>query len=110
MTFYRYNKCYELDLKHKTYEVSDDNQFNFSDPNDASNTQLRKGRATTVLGKPCTVYLTDKIDYYVWQGIVLKRVERVDNGPAAITEATSIQTPASLQPSLFEIPKGYRQK
>lgn len=104
------NKDYTLDVKKKTMTVSDDVQLNFLYPDKNRIKKITQKNPVTILGKTCTFYQSSTSDYYVWKGIVLKKVERLKNGTKAITEATSIQTPASLPASTFEIPKGYKQK
>ena len=106
--YIRDNKNYNLDVKKKTMTVKTDNQLNFRNPNDSRIKKTDKRKTTTILGKTCTLYQTEKSDYWVWKGIVLKKVDRKENGTQAIIEATSIQTPASLPASTFEIPKGYK--
>ncbi len=101
--YIRDNKNYTLNVKKKTMTVSADEQLNFNNSNDS---RIKKtDKKITILGKTCTLYQTKNTDYYVWKGVVLKKIER-KNG--TIMEATSIQTPASLPASTFEIPKGYK--
>ena len=104
------NKDYTLDVKKKTMTVSDDVQLNFLYPDKNRIKKITQKNPVSILGKTCTFYQSSSSDYYVWKGIVLKKVERLKNGTKAIYEATSIQTPASLPASTFEIPKGYKQK
>ena len=104
------NKDYTLDVKKKTMTVSDDVQLNFLYPDKNRIKKITQKNPVTILGKTCTFYQSSTSDYYVWKGIVLKKVERLKNGTKAIYEATSIQTPASLPASTFEIPKGYKTK
>jgi hypothetical protein len=103
LMYIRDNKNYTLNVKKKTMTVSADEQLNFNNSNDS---RIKKtDKKITILGKTCTLYQTKNTDYYVWKGVVLKKIER-KNG--TIMEATSIQTPASLPASTFEIPKGYK--
>ena len=104
------NKDYTLDVKKKTMTVSDDVQLNFLYPDKNRIKKITQKNPVTILGKTCTFYQSSTSDYWVWKGIVLKKVERLKNGTKAIYEATSIQTPASLPASTFEIPKGYKTK
>ena len=104
------NKDYTLDVKKKTMTVSDDVQLNFLYPDKTRIKKITQKNPVTILGKTCTFYQSSTSDYWVWKGIVLKKVERLKNGTKAIYEATSIQTPASLPASTFEIPKGYKTK
>ena len=108
--YIRDNKDYTLDVKKKTMTVSDDVQLNFLYPDKTRIKKISQKKPVTILGKTCTFYQSSSSDYYVWKGIVLKKVERLKNGTKAIYEATSIQTPASLPASTFEIPKGYKTK
>jgi hypothetical protein len=90
--------------------VTEDEQLNFKNTNDSRIKKTDKRKTATILGKTCTLYQTKSSDYWVWKGIVLKKVERQKDGTQAITEATSIQTQSSLPASTFEIPKGYKKK
>ena len=108
MRFYRDNKTYDLDVKKKTMKVNTDARMNFHNTNDSRIKKTDKRKTTTILGKTCTLYQTNTTDYWVWKGIVLKKIEHLKDGTQTITEATSIQTPSSLPASTFEIPKGYK--
>ena len=90
--------------------VSDDVQLNFLYPDKTRIKKITQGKPVTILGKTCTFYQSSSSDYYVWRGIVLRKVERQKDGTKAIYEATSIQMPSSLPASTFEIPKGYTKK
>ena len=106
--YIRDNKNYDLDAKKKTMKVSADNQLNFLNPDKSRIKKPANGKSITILGKTCTFYQTKSSDYWVWKGIVLKKIEHLKDGTQTITEATSIQTPSSLPASTFEIPKGYK--
>ena len=108
--YIRDNKNYNLNVKKKTMTVSADNQLNFRNPNDSRIKKANKRKTATILGKTCTLYQTSSSDYWVWKGIVLKKVDRKKDGTQAVIEATSIQTPSSLPASTFEVPKGYKTK
>ena len=108
--YIRDNKNYNLDVKKKTMTVKADNQLNFRNPNESRIKKTDKRKTATILGKTCTLYQTSSSDYWVWKGIVLKKVDHKKDGTQAIIEATSIQTPSSLPASTFDIPKGYKQK
>ena len=110
ISYYRENKIYSLDVKKKTMKVKVDNDLNFGNPDAPNVKKMRKSGSATVLGKTCAIYQSGNTDYYVWQGIVLKKVDRPEKGDIAITEAISIQQPASLNASMFEVPKGYTVK
>ena len=108
--YIRDNKNYNLNVKKKTMTVKADNQLNFRNPNESRIKKTDKRKTATILGKTCTLYQTSSSDYWVWKGIVLKKVDHKKDGTQAIIEATSIQTPASLPASTFEVPKGYKTK
>ena len=108
--YIRDNKNYNLNVKKKTMTVKADNQLNFRNPNESRIKKTDKRKTATILGKTCTLYQTSSSDYWVWKGIVLKKVDHKKDGTQAIIEATSIQTPASLPASTFEVPKGYTVK
>ena len=108
--YIRDNKDYTLDVKKKTMTVSDDVQLNFLYPDKTRIKKISQKKPVTILGKTCTFYQSSSSDYYVWKGIVLRKVERKKDGSKAIYEATSIQMPSSIPASTFEIPTGYKQK
>ena len=108
--YIRDNKNYNLNVKKKTMTVKADNQLNFRNPNESRIKKTDKRKTATILGKTCTLYQTSSSDYWVWKGIVLKKVDHKKDGTQAIIEATSIQTPTSLPASTFEVPKGYKTK
>jgi hypothetical protein len=110
LMYIRDNKNYSLNVKKKTMTVTEDEQLNFKNTNDSRIKKTDKRKTATILGKTCTLYQTKSSDYWVWKGIVLKKVERQKDGTQAITEATSIQTLSSLPASTFEVPKGYKKK
>ncbi len=110
ISYYRDKKVYNLDVKKKTMTVKTDNQLNFGNPDDPNIKKKRKSGSATILGKSCAIYQSGKTDYYVWKGIVLKKVEHLKDGSVATTVATSIQQPSSLNASMFEVPKGYKTK
>lgn len=110
ISYYRDKKVYNLDVKKKTMTVKTDNQLNFGNPDAPNIKKMRKSGSATILGKSCAIYQSGKTDYYVWKGIVLKKVEHLKDGSVATTVATSIQQPSSLNASMFEVPKGYKTK
>ena len=110
LMYIRDNKNYSLNVKKKTMTVTEDEQLNFKNTNDSRIKKTDKRKTATILGKTCTLYQTKSTDYWVWKGIVLKKIERLKDGTQAITEATSIQTQSSLPASTFEVPKGYKKK
>lgn len=110
ISYYRDKKVYNLDVKKKTMTVKTDNQLNFGNPDAPNIKKKRKSGSATILGKSCAIYQSGKTDYYVWKGIVLKKVEHLKDGSVATTVATSIQQPSSLNASMFEVPKGYKTK
>lgn len=70
--------------------------------------KLTKSGTATVAGKPCDVFKGKKgsttIEYYIWEGVVLKRVEKSSEGTTTTT-AKSIELPASIDSSKFAVPK-----
>lgn len=110
LMYIRDNKNYSLNVKKKTMTVTEDEQLNFKNTNDSRIKKTDKRKTATILGKTCTLYQTKSSDYWVWKGIVLKKVERQKDGTQAITEATSITQPDSLDPTIFVVPKGYKTK
>lgn len=110
LMYIRDNKNYSLNVKKKTMIVTEDEQLNFKNTNDSRIKKTDKRKTATILGKTCTLYQTKSSDYWVWKGIVLKKVEHLKDGSTAITEATSITQPDSLDPTIFVVPKGYKKK
>lgn len=55
------------------------------------------------------VYGTTTEDYYVWQGITLKKVINAKDGKT-ISEAVSITQPAKINADNFKVPSGYTMK
>ena len=70
---------------------------------------LKKKGTGKVLEHDCDIYANSTTEYYVWQGIVLKKVERKGN-TVTTTEATSIEQPATVDAALFKVPSGYSIK
>ena len=70
--------------------------------------KLTKSGTATVAGKQCDVFKGKKgsttIEYYIWEGVVLKRVEKSSEGTTTTT-AKSIELPNSIDSSKFAIPK-----
>ena len=50
------------------------------------------------------------MEYYVWKGLVIKKVQKEKNGTITIHEVTSIEQPASIDPTMFKLPSGYTVK
>lgn len=50
------------------------------------------------------------MEYYVWKGLVMKKVQKESDGTTTIHEVTSIEEPTSVDPSLFKVPSGYTVK
>lgn len=110
VTYFRDNKVYTLDLKKKTIKEEPDNQLKFGNPDDPAIKKKLQNGSSTILGKKCAIYRSGNADYYVWEGIVLKKVDHLKDGTTAITEATSLTLPDSLDPTIFVVPKGYKTK
>ncbi len=70
--------------------------------------KLTKSGTATVGGKPCDVFKGKKgsttIEYYIWEGVVMKRIEKDSDGNSSST-VQSIELPASIDSSKFAIPK-----
>ena len=71
---------------------------------------LTKKGAAKVMGKECTLYTGNNVEYYVWKGLVLKKVQKEQNGTTTIHEATSIEEPTSVDAKMFKMPEGYTVK
>lgn len=103
--------CYILDPKKRTAKITDYGELNFLDFNSPQMQKLKlqeKGKRF-FLDKECTIYANSNTEYYVWKGVVLKKVERTSNGTTT-TEATSVELPASVDAKYFKLPAGYTVK
>ena len=102
---------YSLNPQEKTYQELAGAKLNFMNMNDASmkKLKLQKKGTAKVLGRECTVYANSSTEYSVWKGIVLKKVARSSKG-TVVTEATSIELPASVDGNYFKMPQGYKKK
>lgn len=77
---------------------------------------FQKTGTAQVDGRQCEVYREKVrklggdaiIEYYVWQGVVLKSVEKGPDGTITTT-LESLELPESIKASLFEIPKDYKR-
>lgn len=70
--------------------------------------KLTKSGTATVNGKPCDVFKGKKsgstVEYYIWEGVVLKMVEKYSDG-SSTTTVKSIELPSSIDASKFAVPK-----
>ena len=105
------NTSYNLDRQTKTYQQVTNAELNFLNMNAPvmQKLKLQKKGTAKVLDKDCTIYANSDTEYYVWKGIVLKKVQRSSNGTTT-TEATSVELPASVDAKYFKMPEGYRKK
>lgn len=106
------NISYTLDKKTKIAKRSQNADLNFLEMNEGlmKRLNLQKKGTATVINKKCTVYTGTNVEYYVWKGLVLKKVTRDKNGKTIIHEVVSIEEPTSIDGKLFEVPSGYRKK
>ena len=109
VAYYRDKKVYTLDLKKKTMKEEKDNQLNFGNPDNPVTKKKLQSGSSTILGKKCAIYRSGQTDYYVWKGIVLKKVTHQKDGSTAIYEATSLTQPDALDPKIFVVPMGYKK-
>lgn len=70
--------------------------------------KLTKSGTATVAGKTCDVFKGKRngttIEYYIWEGVVMKHVEKDSDGTSTTT-VQSIELPASIDSSKFAVPK-----
>lgn len=104
-----------VDDKHYMYSKSTgwkqlkNNEVNFlgSGSKTVNGCKLEKNGTATVNGKPCDIFKGKRngttIEYYIWEGVPMKRVEKDSEG-STTTTVESIELPASVDASLFEIP------
>ncbi len=102
---------YTLNTEKKTAQGVKNAELNFMDFTTPimKKLDLKKKGTGKVLEHDCDIYANSTTEYYVWQGIVLKKVERKGN-TVTTTEATSIEQPATVDASLFKVPSGYTLK
>lgn len=105
------NNSYSLNTQAKTYTQVTNAELNFLNMNDPvmQKLKLKKKGTAKVLNRECTVYANADTEYYVWKGIVLKKVAHTKKG-ITTTEATSVELPASVDTKYFNMPAGYRKK
>ncbi len=105
------NNSYSLDTQAKTYTQVTNAELNFLNMNDPVmlKLKLKKKGTAKVLNRECTIYANSDTEFYVWKGIVLKKVAHTKKG-ITTTEATSVELPASVDTKYFNMPTGYRKK
>ena len=105
------NNSYSLDTQAKTYTQVTNAELNFLNMNDPVmlKLKLKKKGTAKVLNRECTIYANSDTEFYVWKGIVLKKVAHTKKG-ITTTEATSVELPASVDTKYFNMPAGYRKK
>ena len=106
------SNSYALDKKTKIAKRAKDADLNFLNLNETLMKKLnlvKKGTAT-VVGKKCDHYVGRNVEYYVWKGLVMKKVQKNSDGTTTIHEVTSIEEPTSIDAKMFKMPKGYTVK
>lgn len=111
LNIYRGEKAYKVDTKAKTVTQSKHEAINFLNITEAelSKHKLKKKGTATVAGKQCVVYGNANEDYYVWQGITLKKVINSKDGKI-VSEAVSITQPTKIDANKFKVPSNYKMK
>lgn len=111
LNIYRGEKAYKVDTKAKTVTQSKHEAINFLNITEAelSKHKLKKKGTATVAGKQCVVYGNANEDYYVWQGITLKKVVNSKDGKI-VSEAVSITQPTKIDANKFKVPSNYTLK
>lgn len=106
------SNSYALDKKTKIAKRTKDADLNFLNLNETlmKKLKLQKKGTATVVGKKCDHYVGRNVEYYVWKGLVLKKVQKEKNGTTTIHEVTSIEEPTSIDAKFFKMPKGYTVK
>ena len=105
------NTSYNLDRQTKTYQQVTNAELNFLNMNAPvmQKLKLQKKGTAKVLNRECTIYANSDTEFYVWKGIVLKKVAHTKKG-ITTTEATSVELPTSVDSKYFNMPAGYRKK
>ena len=103
---------YALNKNKKTAQRTQDADLNFLDFSTPlmKRLNLQKKGTAKVLGKDCTIYTGSNVEYYVWKGIVMKKVQKESNGTTVVHEVTSIEVPKSIEAKYFKMPAGYKVK
>ncbi len=106
------NVSYTLDRNTKTAKRTKDADLNFLNLNETlmKKLNLKKKGTKKVLGKDCILYEGKNVQFYVWKGLVMKKVQKEKNGATTIHEVTSIEEPTSIDAKMFKMPKGYTVK
>ena len=106
------NTSYALNKNKKTAKRTKDADLNFLNLNETlmKKLNLKKKGTATVMGKQCDHYVGTNVEYYVWKGLVMKKVQKEKNGATTIHEVTSIEQPASIDAKMFKMPDGYTVK
>ena len=106
------NVSYTLDRNTKTAKRTKDADLNFLNLNETlmKKLNLKKKGTKKVLGKDCILYEGKNVQFYVWKGLVMKKVQKESDGTTAIHEVTSIEEPTSIEAKTFKMPSGYTIK
>lgn len=106
------NVSYTLDRNTKTAKRTKDADLNFLNLNETlmKKLNLKKKGTKKVLGKDCILYEGKNVQYYVWKGLVMKKVQKESDGTTTTHEVTSIEEPTSVDPKMFKMPDGYTVK
>lgn len=111
LTIQRGTAQYSVDEQDKTVTKVSTTTKNFLTMTDSQKKKLsltKKGTAT-IAGKQCTVYTGNNEEYYIWKGVVLKKISKTKNG-TVIYEATSVEQPSSVDENNFKVSKDYKMK
>ena len=103
---------YALNKKTKKAKRTKDADLNFLNLNETlmKKLNLQKKGTATVMGKQCDHYVGTNVEYFVWKGLVIRKVQKEKNGATTIHEVTSIEQPTSVDPTMFKLPNGYTVK
>ena len=103
---------YTLDRNTKTAKRTKDADLNFLNLNETlmKKLNLKKKGTKKVLGKDCILYEGKDVQFYVWKGLVMKKVQKESDGTTTIHEVTSIEEPTSIEAKTFKMPSGYTIK
>ena len=106
------NVSYTLDRNTKTAKRTKDADLNFLNLNETlmKKLNLKKKGTKKVLGKDCILYEGKNVQFYVWKGLVMKKVQKESDGTTTIHEVTSIEEPTSIEAKTFKMPSGYTIK
>ena len=114
------DKAYMVNYSQRQYMVSnqpkEEIDYNEMTPEAIEKFKIKATGTGKFLGKDCTIYTSEmeaegqtfKMEAWVYKGIALKTITKMDNGQASDQRiATSIEENPVIPANVFEVPTGY---